>query len=63
MGTGMDHSPGRTRSTGGMTSRSHASFWSTPVTTTIAGTVGRNTGADQPTSAPPRRRPAAPGAL
>src|ERR1700676_2406671 len=39
MGTGIDHSPGLTSSTGGMTFLSHADFCAVPVTTTTTGTV------------------------
>src|ERR1039458_3813152 len=39
MGTGIDHRPGRTFSTGGTTLRSHASFCAVPVTVNTAGTV------------------------
>ena len=39
MGTGIDHRPGRTSSTGGMTFSSQAAFCAVPVTTTTTGTV------------------------
>ena len=39
MGTGIDHSPGRTCSTGGITLRAQASFCTVPVTATTPGTV------------------------
>ena len=39
MGTGIDHRPGRTSSTGGMTFWSQAAFCAVPVTTTTTGTV------------------------
>ena len=39
IGTGIDHRPGRTCSTGGRTLSSHASFCTVPVTTTTTGTV------------------------